>query len=106
MHRSQLNFSKLVSGQEAQTRTQVIEKVCYMHWRRPTPVKADMPRSGHVGGSGACFRRKILKFRTLCGAFLGILGVVLLAVQRRYNAAGHTHKIRTTFPYAVFHGSA
>ena len=43
------------------------------------------------------------KFRTLCGAFRGI---VLLAVQRRYNAACHTHKIHTTCANAAFHGSA
>ena len=40
----------------------------------------------------------------LRGAFLGILGVVLLAVQRRYNAAGHTHKICTKYAYAAFNG--
>ena len=50
--------------------------------------------------------QEILKFRTLCGTFWGILGVFLLAVQQRYNAAEHTHKIRTTCAYAAFHGSA
>ena len=48
--------------------------------------------------------QEIFKFRTPFGAFWGILGVVLLAV--RYNAASHTHKIRTTWAYAAFHRSA
>ena len=67
-----------------------------------------MARSGHVGRSGGMFPQEILKFRTLCGAFLDILGVVLLAVQRRYyyNAASHTHKTRTTCAYVAFYGSA